>query len=42
MRRVLVVQRRGVGEPQEYLEAEFLLPERGVVVVQSVPEMGMR
>ena len=38
---VLVVQRRGVGEPQEYLEAEFLLPEGGVVVAQSVPKVGM-
>ena len=40
MGRVLVVQRRGVGEPHEYLEAELLLPEGRVVVVQGVPEMG--
>ena len=39
--RVLVVQRRGVGEPKKYLEAEFLLPESGVVVAQSVPKVGM-
>ena len=41
VRRVLVVQRRGVGEPKEYLKAEFLLPESGVVVAQSVPKVGM-
>ena len=41
MGRVLVVKRRGVGEPQEYLEAEFLLSESGVVVAQSVPEVSM-
>ena len=41
MGRVLVVQRRGVGEQKEYLEAEFLLPVSGVVVAQSVPEVGV-
>ena len=41
MRRVLVVQRRGIGEPQEYLEAELLLPKSGVVVAQRVPEVSM-
>ena len=41
MRRVLVVQRRRVGEPKEYLETEFLLPKSGVVVAQRVPEVSM-
>ena len=41
MRRVLVVQRRRVGEPEEYLETEFLLPKSGVVVAQRVPEVSM-
>ena len=41
VRLVLVVQRRGVGEPKEYLKTEFFLPEGGVIVAQCVPEVGM-
>ena len=41
VRRVLVVQRRGVGKPKEYLKTEFFLPEGGVTVAQCVPEVGM-
>ena len=39
--RELVVQRRGVGEPKEYLKTEFFLTESGVRVVQSIPLVGM-
>ena len=35
MGRVLVVQRRGVSEPKEYLHPEFFLTESGVFVTQG-------
>ena len=41
MGRVLVVQRRWVGEPEEYLHAEFFMTEGGVCVVQRIPEVGV-
>ena len=41
VRWVFVVQRRGVGEPKEYLKTEFFLTECGVVVAQGVPEVSV-
>ena len=38
---VLVVQRRGVGEPEKYLKSEFLLTEGGIRGTQRVPKVGV-
>ena len=41
VRRVLVVQRRGVGEPDEYLKPEIFLTECGIRGTQRVPQVCM-
>ena len=41
MRLVLVVQRRGVGEPEKYLKSELLLTEGGIIGAQRIPQVSI-